>query len=265
MFGACVDSCGARRVPARNLRIFVSSFESRKFWSGGAEDGFGVGGAHTPTARGRMPSPRRGEMPPTIYESPDGCVRRRVAFHRRSRRGSALNISSIFIPPAAPIIVPRSPYPRPCRHPADLDVARIAPPDRSDAKKDRRLSSFSLFNAGFSLLKSLGKSASKRKRDANADEDLEEDDDSASKRTRGATGYAQGPGSAFITSSVRKSKGESSPSSSRYDRSATRIAPALDARGVARSASPNPKVDRRPPRRRRSFEGAGVYRRRGGA
>ena len=73
------------------------------------------------------------------------------------------------------------------------------------------------------------------------DDDLEEDDDSASKRTRGATGYAQGPGSAFITSSVRKSKGESSTSSSRYDRSAKRIATALDARGVARSAFSNPK------------------------
>ena len=184
-------------------------------------------------------------MPPTIYESPKGCVRRRVAFHRRSRRGSADEHFSIFRTPRGTHLVPRFPYPRPTpRHPADLDVARIAPPDRSDTKKDRRLSSFSIFNAGYSLLKSLGKSASKRKRGANADEDLEEDDDSAGKRTRGATGYAQGPGSAFITSSVRKSKGESSPSSSRYDRSVTRITPALDARGVARSANSNPKVDR---------------------
>ena len=94
----------ARGAYQRESSSRVSRFESRKFWSGGAEDGFGVGGAHTPTARGRMPSPRRGEMPPTIYESPDRCVRRRVAFHRRSRRGSALNISSIFIPPAAPVL-----------------------------------------------------------------------------------------------------------------------------------------------------------------
>merc|ERR1719487_1179679 len=84
---------------------------------------------------------------------------------------------------------------------------------KGDTKKDRRLSSFSIFNAGYSLLKSLGKSASKRKRGANADEDLEEEDDSAGKRTRGATGYAQGPGSAFITSSVRKSKGPKAPTS----------------------------------------------------
>ena len=244
----CLEQCLELRGFVRRAARFSGESSSRSFRvtevlnRGGAEDGFGVGGGHTPTARGRMPSPRRGEMPPTIYESPDGCVRRRVAFHRRSRRGSPVEHSRIFIPPAAPIIVPRSPYPRPTpRHPADLDVARIAPPDRSDTKKDRRLSSFSIFNAGFSLLKSLGKSASKRKRDANADEDLEEDDDSASKRTRGATGYAQGPGSAFITSSVRKSKGESSTSSSRYDRSAKRIATALDARGVARSAFSNPK------------------------
>ena len=107
---------------------------------------------------------------------------------------------------------------------------RIAPPLRSDAKKDRRLSSFSIINAGFSLLKSLGKSAAKRKRDGNADEDPDDEDDSASKRTRGASGYAQGPGSGFITSSVRKSKGQSPSPRTRYDDSMFRTALQFHAR-----------------------------------
>ena len=107
---------------------------------------------------------------------------------------------------------------------------RIAPSLRSDAKKDRRLSSFAFINAGFSLLKSLGKSAAKRKRDGNADEDPDDEDDSASKRTRGASGYAQGPGSGFITSSVRKSKGKSPSHQTRYDHSMFRIALQFHAR-----------------------------------
>tara|TARA_B110000008_G_scaffold87149_1_gene89075 strand:- start:229 stop:678 length:450 start_codon:yes stop_codon:yes gene_type:complete len=128
---------------------------------------------------------------------------------------------------------------------------RIAPSLRSDAKKDRRLSSFSIINAGFSLLKSLGKSAAKRKRDGNADEDPDDEDDSASKRTRGASGYAQGPGSGFITSSVRKSKGKSPSHQTRYDHSMFRIALQFHARThsvqIAKRIVPNPlNVDRDP-------------------
>lgn len=234
-------SCGAQRVSAGNLRL--ARFESRKFSTAVVPRTASGSVAAIPPQRGAECPHRAGVRCRRLYTRvPTGAYAVESLSIAAPAGEARMNIPASLYPPAAPIIVPRSPYPRPTpRHPADLDVARIAPPDHSDAKKDRRLSSFSIFNAGFSLLKSLGKSASKRKRDANADEDLEEDDDSASKRTRGATGYAQGPGSAFITSSVRKSKGESSTSSSRYDRSATRIATALDARGVARSAFSNPK------------------------
>ena len=149
---------------------------------------------------------------------------------------------------------------------------RIAPPLRSDAKKDRRLSSFSIINAGFSLLKSLGKSAAKRKRDGNADEDPDDEDDSASKRTRGASGYAQGPGSGFITSSVRKSKGQSPSPRTRYDDSMFRIALQFHARTLANRQTPRPNKTKMLTNGsnavstlNRRFEGAHCHRRPGGA
>ena len=67
-----------------------------------------------------------------------------------------------------------------------------------------------MINAGFSLLKSFGKSAAKRKRDGDEDASPgDPDTDSASKRARNADappgGNAAG-GASFITSSVRKTR-----------------------------------------------------------
>jgi len=99
-------------------------------------------------------------------------------------------------------------------------------PVASDAKGTRRLSS--IITAGFSLLKSLGKSAVKRKREGGADDlaggagagsdggagggsGSPSNDDSATKRARhaadaGGGGGGGGGGASFITSSVRKTK-----------------------------------------------------------
>ena len=66
----------------------------------------------------------------------------------------------------------------------------------------------------------------------------------------GASGYAQGPGSGFITSSVRKSKGKSPSPRTRYDDSMFRIALQFHARHsvqIAKRIVPNAlNVDRDP-------------------
>jgi CTD small phosphatase-like protein 2 len=68
-----------------------------------------------------------------------------------------------------------------------------------------------MLTAGFSLLKSLGKSAAKRKRDGGEESPPgDPETDSATKRARMASAGGNPAGASFITSSVRKTKGKSS-------------------------------------------------------
>ena len=164
---------------------------------------------------------------PEGYESPSArCaedpdpLRARVADSERERRAHC------EIPGVALVVPPNEKTPPPSAHHYTdrrlmslyLPSTAAAAAPRSDAKSTRRLSS--IITAGFSLLKSLGQSAVKRKREADElDADgIPDDDDSASKRARhaaatpppSALGAAQ-PGASFITSSVRKTKRASPP------------------------------------------------------
>ena len=67
-----------------------------------------------------------------------------------------------------------------------------------------------MLTAGFSLLKSLGKSATKRKRDGDEESPGDPETDSATKRARMPSAGGNPAGASFITSSVRKTKGKSS-------------------------------------------------------
>ena len=67
-----------------------------------------------------------------------------------------------------------------------------------------------MLTAGFSLLKSLGKSATKRKRDGDEESPGDPETDSATKRARMPSAVGNPAGASFITSSVRKTKGKSS-------------------------------------------------------
>ena len=76
-----------------------------------------------------------------------------------------------------------------------------------------------MLNAGFSLLKSFGKSGakSKRKRDGATDSPGDPDTDSATKRARQRGSGGKQPNASFITSSVRKTKGKTSAASKKKD------------------------------------------------
>ena len=182
--------------PGGRARSVTGPARPRKTWK------HALAGTESPrarTVRGKMqttPKNRTTGVDVDTYESP---APRCVDEHARPDREPA---SSGFILSRAaeslkPSLTTPSPAPR-VPLPAQL---------RSDAK-GRRLSS--MLTAGFSLLKSLGKSATKRKRDGDEESPGDPETDSATKRARMPSAVGNPAGASFITSSVRKTKGKSS-------------------------------------------------------